>query len=96
MDWYWKMFAQFGMMSALLARGDLEHARQEAEQFVEAALSSADRSLHALAWSSKALVVQMQDDGQCATACVGKALAALADLESPLVAWRVHSTAGEL
>ena len=96
MNWYWKMVAQFGITSAWLARGDLERARQEADQFVESALSCADRSLHALAWSSKALVVQMQGDAPYALDCVQRALSAIADLESPLVAWRVHAAAGEL
>jgi hypothetical protein len=78
-----------------LEAGDLSNARNEADGFLESALSTADPYLHVLAWEVSARVAIKHEEWAHAEESIRKALAVLNDFEIPLAAWRVHSTASE-
>jgi tetratricopeptide (TPR) repeat protein len=94
--WYWRMHAHVGLTHAWLQSGDVKHARREASRLTDAALSTADPNLHALAWDVAAQVAMAEADWEDARQCVDHALAALARFDVPACAWRVHGTASRL
>lgn len=96
LDWYWRMFGLFGSSRAHLAMGDLAHAERDADLFIQAALTCADRSLKGLAWAVKAQVAQAGGRREEAGDCIEKALSAMEDFEAPIFAWRVELTAAEI
>src|SRR5262249_31434060 len=81
LDWYWRMLGLFGSSSAHLAIGDLANAGRDADLFLQAALSCADRSLQGLAWAVKAQVVHAEGRWADARDCIEKALSAMKDFE---------------
>jgi DNA-binding winged helix-turn-helix (wHTH) protein/tetratricopeptide (TPR) repeat protein len=96
LDWYWRILGLFGLSSAWLATGDFPNARRDADLFLQAALSCADRSLQALAWALEAQVVQAEGAWAVARDCIEKAFAAVNDLDVPIFGWRVHIIAAEV
>jgi hypothetical protein len=95
LHWTWRMTAQHGLSNVWLEAGDLSNARNEADGFLESALSTADPYLHVLAWEVSARVAIKHEEWAHAEESIRKALAVLNDFEIPLAAWRVHSTASE-
>ena len=90
LDWYWRMLGLFGSSRAHLATGNLANAGIDADLFLQAALSCADRSLQCLAWAVKAQVIQAEGRREDARDCIEKALSAMKDFETPIFAWRVQ------
>jgi tetratricopeptide (TPR) repeat protein len=91
LDWYWRMMARLGLSRAWLAKKDLESARRESELFLEAALSTADPNLKALAWEMQARIGMGQPG--LAEQYLENGFRALAEIEVPRAAWRLHVTA---
>src|SRR5882672_7388718 len=95
-DWYCRMLLEQALTDAWLGKGDLKQAGAEAERFVAATLTTAERTWQALAWEASARVAMAEGDRGHARTCVDKAVAAMEGLEVPLAAWRVHASAAEL
>jgi hypothetical protein len=86
-----------GALSELwLAKRDLAPARPAAERFLELTRATAERTWQALAWDTNARVATAERDFNRAQSCIDQALSAMAGLEVPLAAWRLHGTAAEL
>jgi tetratricopeptide (TPR) repeat protein len=95
LDWYWRILGLFGSSRAHLATGNLANAGRDADLFLQAALSCADRSLQGLAWAVKGQVVQAEGKWEDARDCIEKALSAMKDFETPIFAWRVQIIASD-
>ena len=95
-DWYWRMLLEQALTDTWLGKGDLKQAGAEAERFVAATLTTAERTWQALAWEASARVAMAEGDRGHARTCVDKAVAAMEGFEVPLAAWRVHASAAEL
>ncbi len=54
LHWRWRMQAALGTIEARLNAGEVAHARREADEFLESALSVAEPNMRALAWEIKA------------------------------------------
>jgi DNA-binding winged helix-turn-helix (wHTH) protein/tetratricopeptide (TPR) repeat protein len=93
LDWYWRLVARLGLSRAALACGDLPRATAEADTVLEAAMSTADAALQALAWEGKAGVALAGGDCDAATACLNRGFTALQAFAVPFAAWRVHAAA---
>src|SRR5262249_2693184 len=90
LDWYWRMLGLFGSSRAHLATGNLANAGGDADLFLQAALSCADRSLQGLAWAVKGQVVLAEGRWEDARDCTEKALSVMKVFETPIFAWRVQ------
>lgn len=95
-DWYWRMLLEQALTDAWLGKGDLKQAGAEAERFVAATLTTAERTWQALAWEASARVAMAEGDRGHARTCVDKAVAAMEGFEVPLATWRVHASGAEL
>jgi hypothetical protein len=93
LHWYWRMQARFGVVKVLLASRKLEDARRETGEILEAALSTADPGLQALAWEVSASLAIACKDGKGGEKSVRNGLAILEKFEVPMAAWRFHQTA---
>jgi len=93
LQWYWQIRAELGLPSAWLAAGQPEKAAVEADQYLRAALVTAEPSLRAMAWGSEARVALAKDDAIRAQQCIDQALASLGEPEPHTSAWRVHLAA---
>ena len=94
--WYWRMQAQLGTSSAGLETGNLANARQEADCFLESALSTDDPNLQALAWEMKARIAIAAGEWSEAEQSVLQSLAILQRFDVPIAAWQVHATAWDV
>src|SRR5262249_60582044 len=56
LHWYWRMNAQLGLSEAWLAAGNVRNARKEADRFPDAASSTSEPNLRALASDVEARV----------------------------------------
>lgn len=95
-DWYTRMLIESALTDLWLAQGDIDRAQRHARQFLDAALSTAERTWQALAWEANARVASALDDLARAEECIAKALATMKGFEVPLAAWRVHATAADV
>jgi len=95
LDWYWRMLGLFGSSSAHLATGNLANAGRDADLFLQAALSCADRSLQGLAWAVKGQVARAEGRWEDARDCTEKALSAMKDFDISIYAWRVQIMASD-
>src|SRR5262245_2755907 len=95
LDWYWRMLGLFGSSSAHLATGNLANAGRDADLFLQAALSCADRSLQGLAWAMKGQAVQAEGRLEDGRDCIEKALSAMKDFETSIFGWRVQIMASD-
>jgi len=93
LQWYWQIRAELGLPSAWLAAGQPERAAVEADQYLRAALVTAEQSLRAMAWTNEARVALAKDDPIRAQQCIDQALASMTDSEPQTSAWRVHFAA---
>jgi tetratricopeptide (TPR) repeat protein len=96
LHWHWRMSARLGLTNVWLASGRRGDARRDADGFLEAALSTDDPNLHALAWEVQARVATAEEDGKSAEDAIQKALDVLRTFEIPTVAWRVHATCSDV
>jgi len=96
LHWYWRMRADVGLTHAWLRSKHVSRARLEARRLTEAALSTADPTLQALAWDTSAHVAIAETNWTDATHAIDKALAAVSRFDVPTCAWRVHCTAWDL
>jgi DNA-binding winged helix-turn-helix (wHTH) protein/tetratricopeptide (TPR) repeat protein len=96
LHWYWRMNARLGLCNVWLASGRHIEARREADGFLDAALSTDDPNLQALAWEAQARVAAAEEDWKTAHEDIQRALAVLERFEIPTVAWRIHATGSEL
>jgi DNA-binding winged helix-turn-helix (wHTH) protein/tetratricopeptide (TPR) repeat protein len=96
LHWYWRMHAHVGLTRAWLQSRQMANARMEACRLTEAALSTADPNLQALAWETSAQVATAETNWREARQSIDNALAALSRLDVPTFAWRVHGTAWDL
>jgi len=95
-DWYQRMLLELGLTELWLAKGDLAQAKSHAQQLLELASATAERTWQALAWEVNARVAMAELDLTRAQDCIAKGLSAMEGFEVPLAAWRVHATASEL
>jgi hypothetical protein len=95
LDWYWRMLGLFGSSRAHLATGNLANAGGDADLFLQAALSCADRSLQGLAWAVNGQMVRAEGRWEDARDCTEKALSAMKDFEAPVFAWRIEIIASD-
>jgi DNA-binding winged helix-turn-helix (wHTH) protein/tetratricopeptide (TPR) repeat protein len=96
LHWFWRMIAQLGSSNAWLSCGNLAKARQEADVFLDCALSTADPYLHALAWELKSRIAIAGLDWSHAQACIQNGLAILKEFVVPVAAWQIHARARDL
>ncbi|HLH43582.1 MAG TPA: AAA family ATPase [Bryobacteraceae bacterium] len=96
LQWYWRIIAQLGHVSALLEMGDLHRARHEMDAFLDSALATADPSLKVRALNLQARLLFAEGNPTRARQSVDRALAALKPSEPPPAAWRIHWTAAQL
>jgi tetratricopeptide (TPR) repeat protein len=96
LQWYWRLHGRFGMAEAHLQAGDLFRAQNDAQDFLESALSAGDPTMHALAWEINSRVASTKKDHGSARECIDKALAILDKFDVPIVSWRVYRTAWDL
>jgi hypothetical protein len=68
----------------------------DAQRFLDVALTTADRTWHALAWEANARVAKAELDLTLAKECLAKALLTMEGFEVPLAEWRVHASAAEV
>jgi hypothetical protein len=94
LDWYWRMPLHSALTDVWLIKGDIEKARQEAREFLQASLKTRERTHQALAWEANARVAMAAGDGSVAD-CIGKALSIVEQWDIPVAAWRVHATAAQ-
>jgi len=94
-DWYCRMMLEVALTELWLAKGDLTHARPDAEHFLELTLATAERSWQARAREASARVAIAECDLHRAQSCIDRALAAMEGFEVPLAAWRVHDVLGD-
>jgi DNA-binding winged helix-turn-helix (wHTH) protein/tetratricopeptide (TPR) repeat protein len=95
LDWYWRMPLHSALTEIWLKKGDLEKARQEAQEFLQASLKTRERTFQALAWEASARIAMMSQDRAAVEQCIGQALSIVGRWELPLAAWRVHATAAQ-
>src|SRR5262249_36542209 len=93
LHWVWRMIAQLGLGEAWLQSGNTVKARENADGFLESALSTSDPYLHALAWEMKARVAMTEKHWKAAKEYIESALTILDKFEVPVAAWQVHATA---
>lgn len=96
LHWSWRMTARLGVSEAWLLSGSLEKAGIEADDYLSAALETADPHLQALAWEMQARIAIAKEDWSRAEDCVRKALEILRRFEVPVAAWQIHATAWRL
>jgi tetratricopeptide (TPR) repeat protein len=96
LHWYWRMNAQLGLSDAWLAAGNVRNARKEADHFVDAASSTSEPNLLALASEVEARVAMAAKDWKRAERHIDDALAIVATYDIPTTAWRVHATRSDL
>jgi len=94
LDWYWRTIAGLGLSNAWIRKSEWDKAGSEAERFLQAALSTADPALKALAWDAKARVAASEP--KRSREFIERAVKALHEFEVPLAAWRVYATASDL
>lgn len=93
MDWYFRLLIQSAIAEIYFAKGDMLQARQEAEEFLEIALHTAERTWQALAWEVNARIADAQRNALRRSECVERALSIVNNGDLPLANWRVHRTA---
>ena len=96
LHWVWRMTAQLESGNAWLLSGDIPHARTAANESLEAALSTADPHLHALAWELKTRVAMAENDLKAARGCIEQSLAIVDKFEILVAAWQAYATASQL
>jgi hypothetical protein len=96
LHWYWRIYAQLGLCDVWLASGKRKQARAEADGLLEAAASTDDPNLQALARDARARVAIAGKDWASAEDDLQAALALAENFEIPTAAWRVHTTSAEL
>ena len=95
LDWYWRAPLHSALTELWLKKGDLQKARWEAKEFLNASLRTRERTYQALAWEANARVAMIADDHAAAEECITQALSIVERWEIPVAAWRVHATAAE-
>ena len=90
------MTARLGLSEAWLLSGSLEKAGIEADDYLSAALETADPHLQALAWEMRARITIAREDWRRAEDCVHKGLEIVDRFEVPVAGWQVHATAWRL
>jgi DNA-binding winged helix-turn-helix (wHTH) protein/tetratricopeptide (TPR) repeat protein len=96
LHWIWRMTAQLGLSDTWLHMGNISKANNEADGFLESALSCADPYLQALAWEMKTRVAIAEKDWAGASKFIEQALAIVEKFAVPVARWQVHSTAWRL
>jgi len=95
LDWYWRMPLHSALTEVWLAKGDIERAQREAEEFLKVSLKTRERAHQALAWEANARIALISGDRDKAVECVGEALRIVERWEIPVAAWRVYATAAK-
>src|SRR5262249_3122843 len=96
LHWYWRMNAQLGVSEAWQAAGKLRNARTEADRFFDAASSTSEPNLLALASDVQARVAMAEKNWKRAERHIESALTIVAKFDIPTTGWRVHATRSEL
>jgi len=95
LHWYWRMQARFGVVKVLLASGKIEDARKETGETLDAALSTDDPGLQALAWEVSGRLAIAEKDAKAGEKSIRNGTALLERFELPTAAWRLDGTAWE-
>lgn len=95
-DWYRRLMVQWALTNLRLSQGDLDRAREEAEQFLAHAGATAERTWQALACEANARVALATGDLLRAEQLMGRALRAIEGVEAPVAGWQAHATAAEV
>jgi tetratricopeptide (TPR) repeat protein len=93
LHWFWRMTAQLGLSNVWLASGHLAKAHDEADAFLESALSTADPHIQALAWEMKTRIAIAEGEWKAAADHLHEALSIVERFVVPVAAWQVHATA---
>ena len=96
LHWHWRMSARLGLCSVWIASGKRKQARAEAEDVLEAVLSTDDPNLQALALDARARVAIHGKDWKSAERDLLTAVELTDEFVIPTTAWRVHATAADL
>jgi DNA-binding winged helix-turn-helix (wHTH) protein/tetratricopeptide (TPR) repeat protein len=96
LHWYWKLPLYLAQTELELKSNDVTSARQSAEKFLSAALSTEERTWQALAWDACARVAMRRCDLDQATEYINNAIEITNGFDVPLANWRVHKTAANL
>jgi tetratricopeptide (TPR) repeat protein len=92
LDWYWRLHLEWGMVNALIAKGDHRAALTRAKSLCVLAGQTDERAWQALAWEARARAALSCGDSAEAIEHVAKALAACEGVQIPIAEWRVHAT----
>ncbi len=95
LDWYWRAPLHSALTELWLKKGDIEKARWEAQEFLNASLRTRERTYQALAWEANARMAVIAGDRTAAEEYITKALSIVERWEIPVAAWRVCATAAE-
>jgi DNA-binding winged helix-turn-helix (wHTH) protein/tetratricopeptide (TPR) repeat protein len=96
LHWYWRMHANLAIGNAWLASGSVDKARIAADRFLEAALSTAEPNLNALAWDLQAKVAVAENNLIEARMAIKQGLEVLENFDLPVNAWILNATASDL
>src|SRR6185369_2535038 len=96
LHWYWRMHANLAIGNAWLASGSVDKARIAADRFLEAALSTAEPNLNALAWDLQAKVAVAENNLIEARMAIKQGLGVLENFDLPVSAWILNATASDL
>ncbi|MDB6087384.1 MAG: Transcriptional regulatory protein terminal, partial [Gammaproteobacteria bacterium] len=92
LDWYWRLHLEWGMVNALIAKGDHPAALTRAESLCELTAQTDERAWQALAWEARARAALSCGESSKAADNVANALAACEGVSVPIAEWRVHAT----
>lgn len=92
-DWFWEIQFRLHLAEHRLATRNLAAAREESEHLLELVLRTEERTLRARAWDVAARVALAAGDDAAARRHIDEALRTMDGYDTPLAAWRVHTTA---
>jgi len=96
LHWFWRLHAALGTTKVLLYSGNVASAKCEAELLLEAALTTGEPNVRALAWEMRAQVAIAQRNHADASNAIESALAIVGQFDIPGAAWQVHRTAADV
>jgi DNA-binding winged helix-turn-helix (wHTH) protein len=96
LNWYWRIAVEWALAHLWIARADLDRASGHANEMLALTAHQPEVTWRALALQTRARIAMGQRDLARGQGCIGEALSAIAALEVPVAAWKVHTVAAEL
>lgn len=96
MDWYWQFLLLWTLADTLLAQGELEEARQHADELAARLREMEEGTWQSLAMELRARIAMAQGDPGGAVVYIELGLAIVEGIGAPATGWRVHRVASEV